>query len=282
MTGDEQASGWFDANRSMWDERVPIHVGGSFYDVDGFKAGRCAIRDFELAEVGDVSGKELVHLQCHFGLDTLSWARLGASVTGLDFSEPAVDAARAIASDIGVDATFVAANVYDAVEVLGRRTFDIVYTGLGALNWLPDLRGWAGVAAELVRPGGFLYVSEFHPFTSILGDDDLTVMLDYFHDEPQVWDEAGTYADLTAPTVNNLSFEWVHPIGDVVTAVIDAGLRLELLREHDYTLFPRWSFLEHSEFDTFRMPEGMPKIPLMYSLRAARDSPPPGAQEARK
>lgn len=262
---------YFDANRTNWDERVPIHTGGDFYDVESFKRDDERLRDFELLEVGYVAGKSLLHLQCHFGVDTLSWARRGARVTGLDFSGPAVRAATKLASETGLEAGFVTANVYDAEAALGGTTYDIVYTGLGALNWLPDIQRWAGVTAALIRPGGFLYLAEFHPFTNIFGDDDLTVEHDYFHrEEPQVWDEPGTYADLGAKTANNLTYEWNHTIPDVVTALILSGLTLELLSEHDYTIFPRWPILEKSGFDTYRLPEGAPRIPLMYSLRTRK------------
>ncbi len=262
---------WREANRSNWDERVPIHVSGEFYAVAGFKAGEERLRPFELSEVGSVTGKDLVHLQCHFGIDTLSWARRGARVVGLDFSAPAIEEARRLADELGLEADFVQSDVYGAVEALGGRDFDVVYTGLGALNWLPDIRGWAGVVASLVRPGGFLYLSEFHPFSWVFGDEDLTVAHDYFHgEEPGVWDEPGTYADLETETVYNRTYEWNHTLGEVVSAVIEAGLVLEFLHEHDYTLFPRWPFLEKSGFDTYRLPDGTPKLPLMYSLRARR------------
>jgi SAM-dependent methyltransferase len=256
-----------DLNRAWWDERVPLHVASDFYDVEGFKAGANTLRPFELEEVGDVSGRSLVHLQCHFGLDTLSWARLGARVTGLDFSSPAVEAARAVAADTGLDAEFVAASVYDAPAALGGRRFDLVYTGLGALNWLPDLRGWAEVVARLVAPGGLLYLSEFHPIADVFGDEDLTITHDYFQTDPLLFDDPGTYADLEAHTDHNRTEEWVHPLGDVVSAVIDAGLAVELLHEHDHTLFPRWPFLE-KDGDSYRFPAGRPRLPLMYSLRA--------------
>jgi len=265
---------WQEANRASWDERVPIHVSGTFYGVEAFKAGEEHLRPFELEEMGDVSGKDLLHLQCHFGKDTLSWARHGARVTGLDFSVPAVEAARKLAADVGLDARFVNSDVYEAGEALGGRTFDVVYTGLGALNWLPDIGRWAGVVAGLIRPGGTLYLAEFHPFTDVFGDDDLTVEHDYFHkEEPQVWDEPGTYADLEAETTNNLTYEWNHTLSDVVAALIEAGLVLEFLHEHDYTLFPRWPILEKSDFDTYRLPGGTPQIPLMYSLKARRPGP---------
>ncbi|MGH3146782.1 MAG: class I SAM-dependent methyltransferase [Rubrobacter sp.] len=264
---------WREANRANWDERVPIHVSGEFYDVAAFKAGQERLQPFEIAEVGDVAGKDLLHLQCHFGIDTLSWARRGAYVTGLDFSAPAVDAARGLASDLGLDATFVRADVYEAVQATEGRTFDVVYTGRGALNWLPDLDRWARVVAALIRPGGFLYLTEFHPFTEVFGDDDLTVENDYFQDEnPRIWDEPGTYADFDADTEHNLTYEWNHTLGKVVSAVSAAGLHVELLGEYDYTMFPRWPILEKSGFDTYRLPEGAPRIPLMYSLRARRAS----------
>ena len=222
-------------NRRWWDERVPIHVASDFYDVEGFKAGRSALLPFVVDEVGDVAGRSLVHLQCHFGLDTLSWARLGAEVTGLDFSAPAVDAARSLAAEAGIDAAFVAASLYDAAEALGGRRFDLVYTGIGALNWLPDLRRWAEVVRGLLAPGGFLYLVEFHPIEWVFADDDLTVERDYFERKPLVFDDPGTYADLEAETVNDRTEEWQHPLSEVVMAVIDSGLVLELLHEHDFT-----------------------------------------------
>jgi SAM-dependent methyltransferase len=262
---------WLEANRANWDERVPIHVSGEFYDVASFKGGQERLQPFEIAEVGEVRGKELLHLQCHFGIDTLSWARRGASVTGLDFSAPAVEAARGLASEMGLEAAFVQSDVYEAVGALGGRTFDVVYTGRGAILWLPDIERWAKVVAELLGPGGFLYLTEFHPFTEVFGDEDLSVEHDYFQDEnPRVWNEPGTYADFDAETSNNVTYEWNHTLGKVVSALCSAGLGIELLHEYDYTVFPRWPILEKSGFGTYRLPEGTPRIPLMYSLRARK------------
>ena len=262
---------WREANRAHWDERVPIHVSGEFYDVAGFKAGRERLRPFEISEVGDVGGKDLLHLQCHFGIDTLSWVRRGARAVGLDFSLPAIVEARKLAAELALEAEFVHSDVYDAPNALDGRDFDVLYTGLGAIYWLPDIPRWARVVSSLIRPGGFLYLSEFHPFSYVFGDEDLTVVDDYFHgEEPYVWDEPGTYADPEAETVHNRTYEWNHTLGHVVSAVIEAGLILEFLHEHDYTLNPRWPFLEKSGFDTYRLPESMPSLPLMYSLRARR------------
>jgi SAM-dependent methyltransferase len=238
---------WREVNRANWDERVPIHVSGEFYDVASFKGGQERLQPFEIDEVGDVRGKKLLHLQCHFGIDTLSWARRGARVTGLDFSAPAVEAARGLAKEMGLEATFVHSDVYDAVGATGGRTFDIVYTGRGAIIWLPDIGRWAEVVMDLLKPGGFLYLTEFHPFTDVFGDEDLSVEHDYFQDEnPRVWEESGTYADFDAETSNNVTYEWNHTRGDVVSAVSTAGLNVELLHEYDYTTFPRWPILKKS------------------------------------
>jgi SAM-dependent methyltransferase len=250
-------------NRAWWDERVPLHVASDFYDVESFKAGGDTLLAFADAEAGDVGGRSLVHLQCHFGLDTLSWARRGAQVTGVDFSQPAIDAGTALAAELDLPAEFVRANLYDAPAALGGRRFEIVYTGLGALNWLPDIRRWAAVVADLLQPGGILHLIEFHPITWVFGDDNLTIEHDYFQREPFRFDDPGTYADLTAATSENETEEWQHALADVVTALIDAGLTIELLREHDFTAFQRWPFLVDG-----RMPEGRPRLPLMYSLRA--------------
>ncbi|MCC3313464.1 class I SAM-dependent methyltransferase [Nocardia africana] len=271
MSVDAQAGNWMELNRANWDERVPIHARSDFYDLDGFVAGAEALRDFEPAEVGDVHGKRLLHLQCHIGTDTLAWARRGASVTGLDFSAPAVRTATGLAARIGVTgARFVTANVYDAVTALERDRYDIVYTGVGALIWLPDLVRWASVVAELLTPGGFVYLTEFHPFGDILAEDDgRTVAYDYFDPAPQVWDEPGTYADPDAPTTANVTVQWQHGIGDIVTAIAGAGLRLEFLHEHDFTLYPRFRTLAENG-GRYRLPAGQPRVPLLFSLRASK------------
>jgi SAM-dependent methyltransferase len=261
---------WLALNRALWDERVPIHVASDFYDVDTFLAGGDTLRPFEVEEIGDVGGLTLLHAQCHFGLDTLSWARRGARVTGLDFSEPAIAAARKLASDAGIEAEFVASDVYEAAAALGGRRFDVVYTGLGALNWLPDVERWAQVMASLVVPGGRFYLAEFHPFASVFAEDALTVKYSYFHTEPYSWDEPGTYADPEAVTQHNRSVEWNHGIGAVVSALVAAGLRVEFLHEHDHTLFAVWPFLERGADGAYRLPEGTPSLPLMYSLVGSR------------
>ncbi|MER6946190.1 class I SAM-dependent methyltransferase [Nonomuraea sp. NPDC000554] len=256
-----------DVNRATWDERVAIHVASDFYDLPSFRAGAGTIRRFELDEVGDVTGRSLVHLQCHFGLDTLSWARLGAEVTGLDFSAKAVEQARRIAEEEGIDARFVTADVYDAVQALGER-YDIVYTGIGALVWLPDLTRWAETVAALLRPGGFLYLAEFHPIADTLDEEEgARIVHDYFESGPQIWQCPYTYTG-SEVLQNDTSVQFQHGIGEVVTALASAGLRLDFLHEHDHSLFQRFPTLVRDGV-YFRRPEGSPRIPLMYSLKAS-------------
>jgi SAM-dependent methyltransferase len=258
----------------MWDERVPLHAASALYDQAGFRAGRDEIRGFEAAEVGDVTGKRLVHLQCHMGQDTLSWARRGAAkVVGLDFSKPAIDVARDLAADVGLAdrAEFVVADVYEAAAALPDEDYDIVYTGIGALYWLPDLWRWAETAASLVAPGGFLYLAEFHPFLQVFGwHSAREVVEDYFRPEPLVTDEPGSYVEIEAETVDNLSFARLHTMGDIVSAICATGLRLEFLHEHDVTVFQQFPELVRGEDGMFRLPEGRPRLPLMYSLKASR------------
>lgn len=264
---------WRELNRAMWDERVPLHLNSKLYDLPKFKVGALSLRAHEIADLGEVAGKELIHLQCHFGKDTLSWARLGARATGLDFSEPAVRAAVQLAREIGVDARFVASDVYDAPAALEHRKFDIVYTGVGALCWLPDIERWAKVVFDLLRPGGQLYLFEFHPFKWIFDPDaeGLEIRDDYFTPAEGAREDGVTYADATAPAAPTPTIQWNHPLGEVVTALAAAGMRIQSLRELDGDVLRQWPMMVKGEDGLYHMPQGMRSLPLMYVLRAWRD-----------
>lgn len=262
-----------EANRRLWEARTPVHVASSYYDVAGFVAGRRGLHELEIAEVGDVTGKDLLHLQCHFGLDTLSWARRGARVTGVDFSAAAVAEARRLAAECGLDARFIESDLYRLPEVLDAG-FDVVFTSYGALCWLPDMARWAEVAASFVRPGGFLYIAEMHPTAMIFSDEPgvetLEVGYPYWTpDRPLRFEEQGTYADHEAP-IRLPEYVWNHGLGDIVTAVIDAGLVVEFLHEHDRTVTRHLPFLERGDDGWWRLPATMPAQPLLFSLRAHR------------
>ena len=263
-----------EANRRHWDEAVPFHIRSDFYGVAAFKAGHTKLKPVELEELGDVRGKTLLHLQCHFGLDTLSWAREGAVVTGADFSHRAIEAARTLAIETGIDARFVASDIYALPDVLDGQ-FDIVFTSYGVLRWLPDITRWARVAAHFVRPGGTFYIVEFHPFAWVFDDEpdvtDLHVRYPYFQTgEPLRFEIEGTYADRTAAVENRVSYSWPHPLGDIVTALIDAGLRLEFLHEFPFSTFQFVPFMEKTGDHTVRLTKHDGCVPLLFSIKATK------------
>ncbi len=283
------------ANRANWDDRTAIHVGSAFYDVEGWLADPPGPRAREVDALGDVAGLDLVHLQCHFGLDTLTFAVAGATVTGLDVSGAAVAEARAIAARAGLDdrARFVEGDVLDAAAVLRDAgfelpAFDVVYVSLGALCWLPSVERWARQVGELLRPGGRLYLHDGHPLQWAMADDDTVVEHTYYEEaEPFVSDEAETYTDLgsdqtgadlpgsdlagTAPAITNtVTYEWNHSIGEIVNAVIGAGLRIDRLDEHDWTVYRRFDWLEETEPHVWSLPADRPRFPLTFTLLATR------------
>ncbi|MGH2452559.1 MAG: class I SAM-dependent methyltransferase [bacterium] len=262
-----------EANRADWNERVPIHVRSAFYDVEAFKAGRSTLNLIERGEVGDVSGRSLLHLQCHFGLDTLSWARLGARATGVDFSEKAIALARTLSDELGISAAFICADIYDLPQHL-KETFDLVYTSRGVLCWLPDMPRWAEIVARFLRPGGTFYLFEDHPFAGVFENErdttDLKLAYGYFHrPDPLRFEPGGSYADPTA-TLTTPTYEWQHSLADVLNALTGAGLRVEFLHEFPICSWSRFPFMERSEDGWWRLPERFPPLPLTFSLKALK------------
>lgn len=270
------------ANRANWDERAGLHLASRFYDVDGWLRERREPARRELDALGDVAGLRLLHLQCHIGLDTLAWARVGARVTGLDFSPAAIAAAREIADRAGLAgrSEFICADVYEAVEALGHGTFDVVYVSLGALCWLPSVDRWAEQVGFLVAPGGRFYLHDSHPLAGSLDAEGRAPELTYFEQpEPYADDSGLTYTDASRPLTNQRTYEWNHGIGETVTALIRHGLRLEWLAEHDWTVWPQFPWLVPSGDGTWAPPADRPRLPLTFSLLASRPSePPPGAE----
>ncbi|WP_298208602.1 class I SAM-dependent methyltransferase [Ferrimicrobium sp.] len=260
------------ANLAWWDERAALHAGSAFYRVDELINGESALDSFEIEELPNEVGNSLLHLQCHIGTDTISWARRGFQVTGVDFSAPALAQARRIAQACGITATWSVSDVYNAPDVLGRQ-FDVVYTGKGALTWLDDLRSWAQVVNQLLNPGGYLYLVEFHPITWILPEDNWTIANDYFTDgQPYIeTDPGGSYAAPDEVTHSNITAEWQHTVGEIISCIAGAGLTIEWFHEYDYTHFAQNSLLERSSNGRrYRLPRGMPRLPLLYSLRARK------------
>lgn len=265
-------------NLKTWEAWTKIHVDSAFYDVASFKdeTRPVRLRDYEIEEIGAVAGKSLLHLQCHFGLDTLSWARLGANVTGADFSPAAIEAARSLALDVGLDARFVVSDLYELPNNL-QGEFEVVYTSRGVLGWLPDISRWATVVAHFVKPGGFAYVTEVHPIAQVFDDDGdvtpggLRLKYPYWeHPEPLTFNVEGSYADRDAHTDGLVEHGWNHSLGEIVTALIDAGLRIDFLHEFD---FAEWAmpFLESDDEARARLPADVSgRLPLFFSLRASK------------
>ncbi len=264
-------------NNALWDTWTGIHVTSAFYDVASFVDGSRPIRltAEERADLGSVEGRTLLHLQCHFGIDTLSWARLGAVVTGVDFSAVAIDQARLLADRVGLKARFVHADL-DALPALLDERFDIVYTSRGVLGWLSDIRRWAAVVARFVRPGGTFYLTEIHPVANVFESEgvapgELRLTYPYWDhpDRPLRFEVTGSYADRDAPTGPLVEHGWDHSLGEIVTSLIEAGLVIDVLREQDWCDW-RLDFLVASEDGRWRLPPGSGELPLSFTLIAHR------------
>ena len=257
-------------NRKNWNERVPVHAASESYDVEGFRSGRITLTEIERREVGGVRGKTLLHLQCHFGLDTMSWSRLGAKATGVDFSDAAIDLARSLNDEMGLDARFVCSNVYDLPGVLDER-FDVVFASFGVLCWLPDVAAWARVAAERLKPGGVFYMVEFHPFSTVFESNEageMTPTYPYSHHE--LFLEGGEPSYAGDQAIESPVHEWQHGLGEVVTALIDAGLRIEFLHEFPFTCYQADPVMERGDDGWWRLPKHSDSFPLMFSIRATK------------
>jgi SAM-dependent methyltransferase len=275
-TPPEDAAALVAENRRTWDAWAPHHAASEFYDVAGFKAGRETLDAVELDGVGDVRGKSLLHLQCHFGMDTLSWARHGARVTGVDFSEPAIATARELAADLDLDARFICCDVYDTLDHLDGERFDVVFTSDGAISWLPDLGPWARVIAGSLKPGGTFFVAESHPylwmFDEDVADPGLVFRYPYFDRSVLAQTSTGSYAVPEAEVVTTQN-SWQHTFEELIGALVAAGLRVTSLREYPYLYFSWFPWMVKGDDGQYRLPAGMPDLPLMFSLTATLDGP---------
>jgi SAM-dependent methyltransferase len=265
-------------NRANWDERAPAHAASPGYARQRFiddPSFLSAVVRFDVPRLGDLRGVRAVHLQCHIGTDTISLARLGAIMTGVDFSPASLVEARRLSGELGAGVEFVEADVYDAVAALGGRTFDLVFTGIGALCWLPSVSRWAAVVAELLRPGGRLFIREGHPMMWSLDEshtDSLVVDYDYFErSEPIVFDEQGTYVETDAQFTSTVTHVWNHGLGEIVMALLNAGMELTGLVEHDSV---PWEALpgqmEQTSEKEWRLRDRPWRLPHSYTLKAVK------------
>lgn len=263
---------WIAANRENWDDRAAIHVSSKFYDIEGWLRDEPGPTARERDALGNVEGLTLVHLQCHIGTDTLRWARAGATVTGVDFSEAAVREATTLAQRAGLAgrSRFLQANVYDAADILGGERFDVAYVSLGSLCWLPRIEEWAEVVARLLKPGGRLYLHDVHPLTNCLDDDGERFAFGYFETvEPIIFEGDHTYTDGPALS-RTTTYEWNHSLSDLLSALRFNGLVLDVFDELDWTVWAQFPWLEESGQGTWTIPPDRPRIPLAFALVAHR------------
>jgi 2-polyprenyl-3-methyl-5-hydroxy-6-metoxy-1,4-benzoquinol methylase len=255
-------------NKTSWNSKVQTHVDSDFYDVKSFLEGKSSLTEIDLELLGTIEGKKILHLQCHFGMDTISLSRLGAYSTGIDFSEEAILKAQELANQTGSNSKFLVSDVYSLPEVLEEK-YDMVYTSFGVVGWLPDLKKWAEVIHHFLKPGGELVFAEFHPVIWMFDDDFEEVKYSYFKEEPIVEICEGTYANPDAPIVNH-TMTWNHAITEIVESLIGAGLEIIKFKEYNYSPYPCFRHIEEFEEGKWRIEKFGNKIPMVYALKAKK------------
>ena len=260
---------YFDANKKLWDKKTAIHADSDFYDLKEFKEGKSSLNFVELEALGDVKDKSLLHLQCHFGMDTLSWARLGAKVTGVDFSDEAIKLAKSLNTELKLDAEFIPSNVYDLRENLDEK-FDIVFTSYGTIGWLPDLDKWAEIISHFLKPGGVFFIAEFHPVIWMFDDEIKNLKYSYFNSgEPIAETNEGTYTDRKAD-IKMTEYGWNHSLDEVFNSLKNNGLKIESFNEYPFSFYNCFPEMVKGEDNFWRIKEFEKILPLMYSIKAIK------------
>lgn len=259
---------YFSANKKLWNKRVSIHVKSDFYDVASFKAGKTSLNDIELKALGNVKGKSLLHLQCHFGLDTLSWAREGATVTGIDFSEEAIKTATALAKEMSLDAKFICSNVYDLPQNLNEK-FDIVFTSYGTIGWLPNLDKWAAVINNFLKTEGIFFMAEFHPVLWMMDDDFTHLKYSYFNDEVIETICSGTYANSNAD-LSDKEYGWNHSFAEIIGSLIKYDLQIIQFQEFSFSPYNCFNNTIKGADNMYRIQGLENKLPMIYTIKAKK------------
>lgn len=259
----------FEYNRESWNELTSLHADSNFYDIDGFRKGKTSLNHIEIEELGDVKGKKILHLQCHFGMDTLSLARQGAEVVGVDISDISIQKATELSTELKIPAKFIRSNVYDIEQVL-KDTFDIVYTSYGAINWLDDLDKWAKIISRFLKPNGIFYMVEFHPFIYTLNDNS-EISDSYFKTQALETTVEKSYTDKSEVSDKNLKhIEWHHSLSEVLNSLISNGLKIEFLNEFPYQVYNCFPKLIKNEKGRWVSDKYGDMIPHMYSVKAKK------------
>jgi SAM-dependent methyltransferase len=256
----------FEANRQLWNQRTKVHVDSTFYNLDSFRKGASCLTSIESNALGSVAGKTMLHLQCHFGMDSLDWARRGAQVTGIDLSDEAINTAQKLSRELKLDARFICANVYDTLKHVSER-FDILFTSYGVVGWLPDLDKWAKVIAGALKPGGIFYMAEFHPVVWMFDEEFTHVKYYYDNRELIITENQGTYTDRYA-TISGKEYGWNHSIGEVLNSLINAGLEILSFDEFMYSPYPCFRNVIEFEKNKWHISGMEGKIPMVYSIKA--------------
>jgi 2-polyprenyl-3-methyl-5-hydroxy-6-metoxy-1,4-benzoquinol methylase len=264
----ENTNQYFDANKNLWNQRTAVHKDSDFYNLAGFKAGESVLTSIELNEMGDVKGKSLLHLQCHFGMDTLSFSRMGAKCTGVDLSDDAIKLAQEINDELKLDAKFVCCNVLNTSEYI-KEQFDIVFTSYGTIGWLPDLKPWAKMIAERMKPDGFFFIAEFHPVMWMFDDDFTHIKYAYENQEVIVTENEATYTDRNAD-IKGKEYSWNHSISEVLKALVGAGLKIEFFNEHMYSPYSCFRNTVETGAGKWHIKGMEGKLPMVYSLKAVK------------
>ena len=256
------------ANRKWWNDVAPIHWKSKLYDLEAFKKGKSSLVSIEQDELVNVKGKTLLHLMCHFGMDTLSWARKGAIVTGVDLSDGSIKLAKKLSREIGVPATFICSDIYKLPEVLDKK-FDIIFTSYGVLCWLSSIEKWAKIINSFLKEGGTFYIVELHPFTNILSYD-FKLYYNYFKRGPYIDDSDGTYTDWDA-NVKGFTYEWSYMVSDVINSLTKEGLKIEFMHEFPFSMYDQFpGFMEQNQKGQYVLKNKRIKIPLLFSLKATK------------
>ncbi|MCS3528740.1 bifunctional 2-polyprenyl-6-hydroxyphenol methylase/3-demethylubiquinol 3-O-methyltransferase UbiG [Chryseobacterium sp. JUb7] len=261
---------YLDINKNSWNAKVEPHLKSDFYFIDEFLKGRTSLNSIESQLLGDIQGKSILHLQCHFGQDSISLSRLGAKVTGIDLSDKAIETAKKLAEKCNTDTEFICTDVYNLPNVLDRK-FDIVFTSYGTIGWLPDLNKWAKVINHFLNPDGEFIMAEFHPAVWMFDDDFTKVSYNYFNEKPIIETYEGTYADQSADIVQEYVM-WNHSLAEVLQNLINNQLEVKIFQEFDWSPYPCFRHVEEFEKGKWRIPQFGNKLPLVYALAAQKKS----------
>ena len=263
----------FETNKKHWDNLVKIHLKSKFYDLPSFKKGKTSLFPLELEELGDVTGKSLLHLQCHFGLDTISWAREGAIATGVDFSEKGIETARELSAELNVPAKFICSNIYDLPAVLDQK-FDIVITTYGVIYWLNNLERWAQIVAYFLKPGGVFLVADSHPWSYLFDDSDYPNEIGYSYfvsSKAEEWEDYQSYIEEGEKVEHAKNYSWIHRLETIVNSIIKAGLKIESLNEYPFAVFPQYPAMEKDEKDGYwKLPNNDQSVPFIFAIKARK------------